>query len=148
MIRWSAKFPNLERKMFRVNKDPDYIKSIVLILSAFIFLSACIGPSGSKVSFPTGTLTAPKHPGIKLAFNEKGTFTIMNGDEIISTGLYSVTGNEIQIGPDTFCTPQGKGTGTYVWRVQYGRLIFRVKGKDPCLQRKFFLEQYRWLTDR
>lgn len=138
----------LESKKFLINEDQYYPSFIVFALMAFIFLSACMGPSGSKASFPTGTLTALKHPGVKLAFNEEGTFAIMDGDEIIATGLYSVTGNEIQIGPDTFCTPQGKGAGTYVWRIQSGRLIFRVKGEDPCLQRKFSLEQHKWFIDR
>jgi len=102
--------------------------TIVFILFVATALCAC-----SSKEFPTGTYTYQKLTNV---YRDDGTFTHMNGDEIVTEGTYSIEGDEIHWGHDTYCDRLNGGTATYKWQYEDGMMSFELVGEDLCEGRR------------
>ncbi len=109
------------------------IASVICILLTLMLLFAC-STSSSEPSFPTGIFASESGP-FKTEWRDDGTYTSwMNGQEITS-GTYSVEGNELTFETDSYCDSLGAGEATYTWTFKDDTLTFEVKGEDPCSDR-------------
>jgi len=119
-----------------------HITRVICIMFVLTVLSAC-GTSSVQSSFPTGMFLSESGP-FKTEWREDGTYTSwMNGQEITS-GTYSVNGNELTYESDSYCDSLGAGKATYAWTLEDDTLTFELKGEDECSDRIGTLHQISW----
>jgi hypothetical protein len=103
------------------------IWTIVVILFFAATLCAC-----SNDGFPTGTYTLGNRAH---EFRDDGTFSYLEGDEVMTEGTYFIQDDEIQI-TDSYCAERDANPGTYKWIFEDGRLNFELIGEDLCEDRR------------
>ena len=108
-------------------------KSLVLRLSSSLLLLlqlfAC-----TISNFPTGTFTNLTG-SYRLILQGDGQSIFMENDNIEAEGTYTFHADELTWETDSYCDPRGFGKATYTWSFENDKLIFKVKGEDPCLDR-------------
>jgi hypothetical protein len=98
------------------------IWAIFVILFFAATLCAC-----SSDKFPTGKYTSGT---ASVEYRDDGTYTLMNGDEVIAEGTYSIQEDEIQL-TDSYCAERDANPGSYKWQHEDGKLSLELI-KDPC----------------
>jgi hypothetical protein len=74
--------------------------------------------------------------GYVLNLGGGGVFTLMNGTTLVTAGNYSVDGDELWWGTDSFCAEdEAVEQATYTWALDDGMLLLTPKGVDSCEQR-------------
>jgi hypothetical protein len=99
-----GKFPYLEKEI----EMKKAVWTIVVILFVAATLCAC-----SSNKFPTGTFT---HGDTSIEIRDDGTYTLMDGDEVLTEGTYSIQGDQIQYITDSYCDAENAGPATYKWQ--------------------------------
>jgi hypothetical protein len=82
--------------------------------------------------FPTGVFAA-KDGAWVLTFDDDGSFTFSESGTAVTSGTFSIRGNELTWETDDYCDRAGKAT--YTWTFENDTLSFQVKGKDNCADR-------------
>jgi hypothetical protein len=98
------KFAYLEKE-FEMKKA---IWTIVVILFLAATLCAC-----SSNKFPTGTYT---HGDTSVEFRDDGTYALMDGNEVVTEGTYSIQDDQLQYITDSYCDAENAGPATYKWQ--------------------------------
>ncbi len=94
-----------------------------------ILLPACAGSN-----FPIGTYTSES--GVfQNEFKEDGSFTFSMEGQVMSSGTYSIQGNELTWETDSYCDEMGGSGAIYTWTFENDTLLFEVKGEDKCADR-------------
>jgi hypothetical protein len=92
-----------------------------------------------NVTLPLGTYSANNGDKV-LEIRDESSFTFSKKDgSYNSSGTFSIDGNEITWETDSYCEQNDSGKATYKLIVQSNVLIFRVVGRDSCLDRSVFL---------
>ena len=102
-----------------------YMYTIACIMILAATLSSC-----SNKAFPTGTYTTTGQGSVE--YRDDGTMTLWYGDDVVTTGTYSVEKNEIHFLHDTYCDEHYGGDATYKWQYEDGVLTFELIGEDLC----------------
>lgn len=105
----------------------------ICILIPLLLLCACSSPS-----FPYGTF-ASDSGSYQMVLNDDGSFTYSESGTVVTTGTFSVQGNELTWEVDSYCDEIGAGKATYTWTFEDDTLILQVKGEDQCSDRLFVL---------
>ena len=89
----------------------------------------------SKADFPIGSIIADQNNNMKFTFNEDGTYRYEVPWAIIADGEYSIEGNKLTWGYDTFCGEENAGA-VYEWKVDGNEITFQSVSEDGCSERK------------
>ena len=108
------------------------MKKTLWTLFCILFVAAALSACSSK-EFPTGSYT---HQSYTAVFGDDGSFTLLFGDEVVTEGTYSIEGDEITWGHDTWCDAENAGTATYRWQYEDGVLSYELIGEDLCEGRR------------
>lgn len=100
------------------------------ILLFLLPLSACSGST-----FPYGTYTADSGSIDTIVLNADGSFTFTGYGIEISSGTFSIRGNELTWDTDAFCDERDGGKATYHWTLDGDDLRFQLQGEDGCTGR-------------
>lgn len=91
-------------------------------------------------TIPVGTYSARGGDSI-LEIGEDNTFAFSKKNGTYNTsGAYATNGNQITWETDSFCDQSDSGLATYTWVSENNMLMFRVIGRDKCLDRLAFLK--------
>lgn len=103
------------------------------------------GFAAFAADFPVGTYSIDATKP-SLSFDGKGRFRVAEGDKLLVSGTYDVTGDQIRItdteGPWA-CTKDGQRTGTYHWTYEKSVLTLS-KISDPCQDRAGSFAMVKW----
>jgi hypothetical protein len=101
-------------------------------------------PAPAPMAFPTGTFTMQlgNHQWTML-LGENGNCTLVEDDVIVSTGVYKVTGDQLEWVKHTYCAAQGAERGTYTWSFD-GKVLTFKPIQDGCADRKAWLDNIQW----
>lgn len=97
-------------------------------------LSSCSTPS-----FPYGTFVS-ETGSYQLVLNDNGAVTFSEYEAVVTTGTFSINGNELTWETDSYCDERSAGKATYTWRFEDDPLILHVKVEDACADRLFVLD--------
>lgn len=96
-------------------------------------------PGPAPTAFPTGTFTMQlgNHQWTML-LGENGNCTLVEDGVIVSTGVYKVTGDQLEWLQNSYCAAQGAERGIYTWSFDGKELTFK-QIRDTCADRKAWL---------
>lgn len=102
-------------------------------------------PGPAPTAFPIGTFTMQlgNHQWTML-LNEIGSCTLVEDGVMVSTGVYNVTGDQLEWLQNTYCAAQGAERGTYTWSFDGTVLTFK-QVQDGCADRKAWLDNIQWV---
>lgn len=111
----------------------------LIILIAFLAGATGCGSTQDLLPGQYGTV----HQGQTWVIDLKsdGNWTGTFGGELLTSGTYSLEGEQITWLSDSHCEGTGHpGEATYRWKFRNDRLTFTSIGGDPCLSRKVILK--------
>ena len=101
-------------------------------------------PAPATVKFPSGTFTMKLGDNQwAMSLGENGTCSIVEDRVMVSTGVYKVTGNQLEWLENAYCAARGAERGTYTWSFDGEGLTFQSL-QDGCADRKAWLDNIRW----
>ena len=112
--------------MSRVNRS-------ICVSLLFLSLFACSSPS-----FPYGTFVSDSGSD-QMVLNADGSFTYSESGTVVTTGTFSIQGNELTWETDSYCDERGAGKATYTWTFEDDTLVLQLKGEDHCSDRRYVL---------
>ena len=71
-----------------------------------------------------------------LTFDNEGNFTFLDSGTVAASGTFSVQADELTWETDSYCGNSELMKATYTWTFENDRLLFQVKGKDSCADRR------------
>jgi hypothetical protein len=124
----------MHRRMGR-SMNKAVVSVAVCVLLLLPPLAAC---SGSF--FPYGTYKTDSGSIDQMVLSPDGSFTFSGYGRVISTGTFSISGNELTWDVDSFCDERGGGGVVYIWTVEDEILHLQAKGEDICHGRRVSLD--------
>ena len=101
-------------------------------------------PGPAPTAFPIGTFTMELgNNQWTMTLGESGSCTIVEDRVIVSTGVYQVTGNQLEWLQNSYCAAKGAERGTYTWSFD-GKVLTFKQVQDGCADRKTWLDSIKW----
>ena len=127
---------------YKVNLKVLHAGLLLTLLILSFSLSACSGPT-----FPTGSFSMKSDDIYFVEFSDDGNWTFYVFGTVISSGTYSIQGDEFTFETDSFCDAEDSGKATYIWTWEDGNLTFILKGEDHCEGRRGVLDNVAYVKE-
>lgn len=129
-----------------MEKSP--MQYLVYMLLLLLVLSACSNLSSeTNQSFPYGVYAS--NPEIdQMTLEENGNFTYKVSGTVLTSGTFTVQGNEITWETDSYCDQSNAGKATYTWTFDNDILIFSVVGEERCPGRLAVLNLIQYQVEK
>jgi hypothetical protein len=112
-----------------------WIPVAVAVLVTALLVAGC----GAPKEFPTGAygLTSLRGGEHQVHYDPDGTWRLIKGENVVSSGTYSLDGGRFMFETDSWCgeTEKTEESGVYTWSVKSDALILDVVDSDPCTGR-------------
>lgn len=101
-------------------------------------------PGPAPTAFPIGTFTMQLGDNRwTMTLNENGSCTLVEDGVFVSTGVYKVTGDQLEWLQNSYCAAKGAERGTYTWSFD-GKVLTFKQIQDGCADRKAWLDNIGW----